>query len=193
MIDVTKASRETVNEFLSLQLKVNTTSAEAIRIIELRQQLRAECAAPKLRSRAEVDADIVDVVRSWPTRIDPVSMAQHLDQHCGTLDRLVSEPTAEEPAGKTLTLTADIEALAKSLRETLNPSELVMLADLIDPTAGKEPAELDLSEHEVCSCEEAEKLKARVAELEERIEKQRLAIDALNESRRKVLAALGRT
>lgn len=220
MIDVTKASRETKDRVVAAYAEWREARLEpgalpvAQELDRAWQQLRAECAAPKLRSREQVDAEIAAAVRAYHKAwYDAPNMTRigfdawktvEVDQ----LNRLCAEPTAEEPAeppSKLDPVTRWARRVAEHVADECDndagnydgsDSTIHALDQYIKAVTGRptsEPAELDLAEHEVCSCEEAEGLKARVAELEERIEKQRLAIDALNESRRKVLAAMWRT
>lgn len=143
MIDVTKASRETREEFEAAadDYERSPSHAASVRVARAVAKLRAEC-APKLRSRAQVEADRAQVERQF-------------------FAEFVSLNPTWGP--KTVTL----------LEQEGTFDVLLMMRSLItkhdrlcaEPTA-EEPAELDLSDHEVCGCEEAEQLRGRIAALE---------------------------
>lgn len=100
---------------------------------ELSEALIAALAPPKLRTRAEVDAEIVALVRKWRTQPDPLSMAQWLSIYCGAFDRLASEPTREPdpapPAASSRGMTEAEEALLHWVQEPAPSAQAVPATD----------------------------------------------------------------
>lgn len=206
VIDVTKASRETLERAGRALLNLRKTAMLSGELDEASAQLHAEvCTAPKLRSMADRDHELWDFMVNNFDRDDidstfnipTANMIWKLMTE-RVLESAGAEPTAEcptchgkhpevcsdaahaeEPAELDLARVSNTDLYREIARRASTDDIAAAWIEAIreaDPdahlsAAGKatKALERDGLTDEACSCEEAEGLKARVAELEQQL------------------------